>query len=147
MTSAWAGTPSGAGPFHSTAMSGESSVSCSGTVTVSMAVDRRPPGAAGDELGRPAQHLFEKRPGVVKLQKPVVLAARLRVEAKRLRGFLGVERRLADGRQPFLAQHVRADHQPLGLEIVEPFRRFVLTRVIGHGSCLSSSPARDRRGR
>ena len=36
-----------------------------------MAVDRRPSGAAGDELGRPAQHLFEKRPGVVKLEKPI----------------------------------------------------------------------------
>ena len=77
---------------------------------VQMAVDRGSPWAPGDELGGPAEHGLEKPPGIVKFEKPVVLAARVRVEAQRFRGFLRVERRLADGRQPLFAQDVRADH-------------------------------------
>ncbi len=55
MTSAWAGTPSGAAPFQSTAMSGVSSVSYSGTVTVNVESTGGPPGLPATSLaGQPS---------------------------------------------------------------------------------------------
>jgi hypothetical protein len=54
----------------------------------------------------------------MKLEKAIVVACRVRIQAKRFRGFVGIERRLADGGQPSLAKDVRAYDQPLGLEFV-----------------------------
>jgi hypothetical protein len=70
----------------------------------------------------------------MQFEQAVCVAAGLGIEAQRLRGLLGVERRLADRREAPLAQHIGADHQPLRLEVVQPFRGFVLTGVVGHGA-------------
>ena len=73
---------------------------------------------AGNERGRPAQHLGKEAPRIGEDEMPIVAARRLGIQAKRLFGCLGVEGRLAFGRQTGVPQHVRPDDEALWLEVV-----------------------------
>lgn len=90
-------------------------------------VDRRSTRAAGNDLRRPAKDLLKECPSIVQFEQPIVLWRRLGIKTQCPRRGFRVERRLADRRDAPLAQHIWTHDQPLRLEIVQPFRRFVLT--------------------
>ncbi|WP_316229215.1 hypothetical protein [Bradyrhizobium sp. SZCCHNR1070] len=96
-------------------------------------IDCGPARAAGDQLRRPAQHLLEEAPRILQLEQPVLLARRLGIEPQRARRRLGVERGLADRGDAGLAQHIGADDEAFGLQIIQPLRGFVLLGMKGHG--------------
>ncbi|WP_316228748.1 hypothetical protein [Bradyrhizobium sp. SZCCHNR1045] len=89
-------------------------------------IDRGPARASGDKLRRPAKHLLEQRPGIMQLEQPVLIARCVGIEPQRGGCRLGVERALADRRDAGLAQHIGADHQAFGLQIIQPLRGVVL---------------------
>src|SRR4051794_36182469 len=72
----------------------------------------------------------------------VILSRSIRRKAKRLPRLVGVKRCLANGGKLLLSKDIRSNYQPFGLQIVQPFRRFVRAAMIAH-SLLSSLLARD----
>jgi hypothetical protein len=62
----------------------------------------------------------------------ILLPRSVRRKAKRLPRLLGVKRCLANGGKLLLLKDIRSDDQPFGLQVVQPFRRFVRTAMIGH---------------